>query len=111
MPAEYDLIGPWSEVKLEILRDCAGPYSKILVANGFRHHYIDGFAGPGSHVSRATGEPVPGSPLNARTQPPFREYHFIDLLTLIPLGPGNWPLMPMERQMFTYIPVTATRYF
>jgi hypothetical protein len=45
VPAEYDLIGPWSEVKLEILRDYAGPYSKILAANGFRHHYIDGFAG------------------------------------------------------------------
>lgn len=79
MPAEYDVIGPWTEVKLEILREYAAPYSRILTANGFQHHYIDGFAGPGSHVSRTTGEPVEGSPLNAlRTEPPFREYHFID---------------------------------
>jgi three-Cys-motif partner protein len=79
VPGDYDLIGPWSEVKLEILREYAAPYSKILAANNFYHLYIDGFAGPGSHVSRTTGEPVPGSPLNALcTQPPFREYHFID---------------------------------
>ncbi len=79
MPGEYDLIGPWSEVKLEILREYAAPYSTILTANNFYHLYIDGFAGPGSHISRTTGEPVPGSPLNAlRTNPPFREYHFID---------------------------------
>jgi three-Cys-motif partner protein len=55
------------------------PYSKILTANGFYHLYIDGFAGPGSHISSSTREPVPGSPLIAlRTDPPFREYHFID---------------------------------
>ena len=29
LAAEFDLIGPWSEVKLEILRGYAGPYSKI----------------------------------------------------------------------------------
>jgi len=76
---DYDLIGPWSEVKLDILREYAAPYSKILAANNFYHLYIDGFAGPGSHISRTTLEPVPGSPLNAlRTNPPFREYHFID---------------------------------
>ena len=79
MPGEYDLIGPWSEVKLDILREYAAPYSTILTANNFYHLYIDGFAGPGSHISRTTGEPVPGSPLTAlRTNPPFREYHFID---------------------------------
>lgn len=66
-------------MKLDILRDYAAPYSKIVSGNGFYHHYIDGFAGPGSHISRTTGEPVDGSPLNAlRTLPPFREYHFID---------------------------------
>jgi three-Cys-motif partner protein len=51
----------------------------ILEKNGFYHLYIDGFAGPGSHVSRTTGNPVSGSPLNAlQTAPPFSEYHFID---------------------------------
>ena len=47
MPAEPDRIGPWSEVKLDILREYAAPYSKILAAKGFHHLYIDGFAGPG----------------------------------------------------------------
>ena len=79
MPSEYDEIGPWSEVKLDILREYAAPYSKLVSEYGLYHHYIDGFAGPGSHISRTTGEPVDGSPLNAlRTVPPFREYHFID---------------------------------
>src|SRR5262249_3214813 len=36
-------------------------------------------AGPGYHLSKATGEMVEGSPVIAmNTQPPFHEYHFID---------------------------------
>jgi three-Cys-motif partner protein len=77
--AEQGIIGSWTEVKLEILGDYAAPYSKILVANNLHHLYIDAFAAGGSHISRATGEVVPGSPLIAlSTKPPFREYHFID---------------------------------
>lgn len=79
MPAEYDIIGPWSEVKLDILREYASPYSKILTANNFHHLYIDAYAAGGSHLSRTTGDVVPGSPLIAlATEPPFSEYHFID---------------------------------
>ncbi len=44
------------------------------------HLYIDAFAGAGIHISKRTGEYVPGSPLNAlNVVPPFTEYHFIDL--------------------------------
>ena len=79
LPVDRDEIGPWSEVKLDIIREYAAPYSKIVAGNGFHHLYIDGFAGPGSHLSRTTGEIVPGSPLNALAiEPPFAEYHFID---------------------------------
>lgn len=79
MPPEFDLIGPWSEVKLDILREYAAPYSKILTTHGFYHRYIDSHAGRGSHVSKATGEVVDGSPRIAlSTDPPFREYHFIE---------------------------------
>ena len=75
-----DEIGPWSEIKLDILRDYAAPYSRILKSNRFRHGYIDAFAGPGLHVKKAGGEEVLGSPLVALgIQPPFYEYHFIDL--------------------------------
>jgi len=63
----FDEIGYWSELKLEIIKDYAAAYSKILAAQRdpeLHHVYIDGFAGPGLHVSRATGGFVPGSPLN-----------------------------------------------
>ena len=44
------------------------------------HVYIDAFAGAGVHISKATGEYVPGSPINALlVKPPFREYHLIDI--------------------------------
>ena len=79
MPSNYDQIGPWTEVKLDILREYAAPYSKILVNNHFYHFYIDAFAAGGSHISRTSGEVVPGSTRIAlATEPPFREYHFID---------------------------------
>lgn len=79
---KIDEIGYWSEIKLEILRKYATAYSTVLSAQSeIREHvYIDGFAGAGTHLSRTTGEYLPGSPLNALiVQPPFKEFHFIDL--------------------------------
>ncbi len=78
---EFDEIGYWSEVKLEILRKYAAAYSRILAAQpSLQHIYVDAFSGAGKHISRSTGEFVLGSPLNAlNLDPPFREYHFIDL--------------------------------
>lgn len=41
--------------------------------------YVDGYAGPGYHRSRTTGDMVKGSPVIAMNiNPPFHEYHFID---------------------------------
>ena len=78
--AEFDEIGYWSEIKLEIVRDYASAYSRILTAKKLPHIYVDAFAGAGQHISKSTGEFVPGSPTNAlNVRPPFREYHFIDL--------------------------------
>lgn len=75
-----DQIGPWTEIKLEIVKEYAVAYSKILKANQFHHLYIDAFSGAGLHISRTTGKFVRGSPLNALlVDPPFQEYHFIDL--------------------------------
>src|SRR5512138_2099143 len=80
---EFDEIGHWSEIKLDIVRDYAAAYSKILSAQTkpkFCHVYVDGFSGAGVHVSKRSGEYVPGSPLNALlVQPPFCEYYFVDL--------------------------------
>ena len=79
----FDEIGHWSEIKLEIIKEYARAYSRILsrqTATRFEHVYIDGFAGPGVHVSRATHAMVPGSPLVAlEVQPPFKHYYFVDI--------------------------------
>jgi three-Cys-motif partner protein len=77
---QFDEIGYWSEVKLEIVREYAVAYSTILTKKKLTHVYVDAFAGGGQHISRSSGSLVPGSPSNAlEIQPPFREYHFIDL--------------------------------
>jgi len=79
---KFDEIGYWSEVKLDIVREYAQAYSKIMASQSFcrAHLYIDAFAGAGAHISRATGEMIAGSPLNAlHVAPPFSELHFIDL--------------------------------
>lgn len=80
---KYDEVGYWSEIKLDILREYASAYSQILSAqNKFHHVYIDAFAGAGTHISRTSGEEIPGSPIIALgVRPPFTEYHFIDLDT------------------------------
>ena len=81
-PLKLDEIGYWSEVKLEIVQKYAAAYSRILAAqsNIKAHIYIDAFAGAGSHISKATGDVVSGSPVNAKKiVPPFSELHFIDL--------------------------------
>lgn len=80
---QFDEIGYWSEVKLDIIKEYAAAYSTILSAQrrpSLYHIYIDAFAGAGLHMSKTSGEFVPGSPTNALlVKPPFREYHFIDL--------------------------------
>jgi three-Cys-motif partner protein len=80
---KLDEIGYWSEIKLDIIREYARAYSKILAAQqspSLYHVYVDAFAGAGIHKSKRSGELVDGSPLiAAATEPPFKHYHFIDL--------------------------------
>jgi three-Cys-motif partner protein len=81
--SQFDRIGYWSEIKLDILRAYASAYSTILAAQkspSLYHVYIDAFAGAGAHLTKSTDEFVLGSPLNAlNVRPPFREYHLIDI--------------------------------
>lgn len=81
--SKFDEIGYWSEIKLDIIKEYAVAYSKILSAQtkpSFYHIYIDTFSGAGVNISRNTGDFVLGSPLNALSvEPPFREYHLIDI--------------------------------
>lgn len=80
---QFDTIGDWSEIKLDIIKEYAAAYSTIFSSEQqakFHHVYIDAFAGAGVHISKMTREFIPGSPLNALlVTPPFREFHFIDL--------------------------------
>src|ERR1700730_12001701 len=81
--SQFDRIGYWSEIKLDILRAYASAYSTILAAQkspSLYHVYIDAFAGAGAHLTKSTAEFILGSPLNAlNIRPPFREYHLIDI--------------------------------
>jgi three-Cys-motif partner protein len=80
---QFDEVGRWSEVKLEILRKYAQAYSTILGGQrspSFEHFYVDGFSGPGLHISKADRSLVQGSPRIAlQIDPPFRRFFFIDL--------------------------------
>ncbi|MCZ6491372.1 MAG: three-Cys-motif partner protein TcmP [Acidobacteria bacterium] len=77
---QFDEIGYWTELKLDIVREYAAAYSTIVNARKFHHVYIDAFAGAGVHISKVSQEFVQGSPLNALlTDPPFREFFFIDI--------------------------------
>lgn len=62
MSLKLDTIGFWSEVKLDILREYAQAYSRILTKKGLYHVYVDAFAGPGKHISERTGRLIAGSP-------------------------------------------------
>lgn len=75
-----DEVGLWTEIKLQILRDYSAAYSTILSRQAaIRHYaYIDGFAGAGSHISKASGQEIDGSPAIALSQQ-YTHYHFIDL--------------------------------
>ncbi|MBN1845971.1 MAG: three-Cys-motif partner protein TcmP [Sedimentisphaerales bacterium] len=77
---KLDEVGLWTEIKLRILRDYSSAYSTILGKQSIIKHYayIDGFAGPGRHISKASGQEIDGSPAIALSQK-FTHYHFIDL--------------------------------
>lgn len=82
MAFRLDEIGYWSEIKLDIIREYAAAYSRIMSKQTFikDYYYVDAFAGAGIHISKRTNEFVLGSPLNAlKVEPSFTGHHFIDL--------------------------------
>jgi three-Cys-motif partner protein len=79
---KLDKIGIWSEIKLDIIKEYASAFTTIMKSEAWckGYIYIDAFAGPGVHISRRTGEFIPGSPLNVlEIDHPFTEYHYIDI--------------------------------
>ena len=77
---KLDEVGLWTEIKLQILREYAAKYAMILQQHPeIRHYaYIDGFAGAGTHLSKASGLEIEGSPVIALSQT-FSHYHFVDM--------------------------------
>jgi len=82
MNQQEDVIGPWSEGKLDLLRKYLHAYARVMQGqkwcrNGY--HYIDAFAGTGKPRARDAERYVDGSPRVALTiQYPFRSYVFIE---------------------------------
>jgi len=80
---EPEAIGLWTEIKLQIIREYAAAYTKILKEREWcrGYGYIDAFAGPGEFVAKQDRDRIiPGSPINAlNIEHKFSEYHFIDI--------------------------------
>jgi three-Cys-motif partner protein len=78
---DFDEIGVWSELKLEIIQQYGSAYTKAFNKSPrLKKYYIDGFCGAGRHVSKRDRALVEGSPARAlNISPPFDGYYFIDL--------------------------------
>jgi len=77
-----DVVGYWTEIKLQILQEYAKAYAKVLDNQKYIKHiaYIDGFAGAGAHISKETGDVIEGSPARILAiQPRFTHYHFVEM--------------------------------
>jgi three-Cys-motif partner protein len=83
IPFTPDEIGPWSEIKLEIIREYGPAYTKAFSGEKGRklkRYYIDGFSGAGLHVSKESKAVIEGSPARAlKVTPSFDGFYFIDL--------------------------------
>jgi three-Cys-motif partner protein len=80
-PLKFEEVGSWSEVKLEIIEKYGSAYTRAFKRwPTLTKYYIDGFSGPGRHVSKRTKEEIEGSPTRAlNISPPFDGFYFIDL--------------------------------
>lgn len=77
-----DIVGSWTEIKLQILQEYAKAYAQVLKKQPAIKHvaYIDGFAGAGAHISKESGDQIAGSPARALSiEPRFTHYHFVEM--------------------------------
>jgi three-Cys-motif partner protein len=79
-----DVIGAWSQTKLDMLRQYLAAYTSILRTQRWCQgcHYVDAFAGGVRHLTKdGEGfELIDGSPLLAlKNHPPFDSFTFIDM--------------------------------
>ncbi|WP_420389360.1 three-Cys-motif partner protein TcmP [Marinobacter sp.] len=86
--ARHPFGGPWTQLKLSILRDYLNFFTKALKGKGFTLHYADAFAGTGHQSLKATKGQDPMFPIEdldgsaqiaLNIEPPFHKYHLNDL--------------------------------
>lgn len=86
----HEFGGEWSEKKLQILEDYLGFYTQALKNQHFKLHYVDAFAGSGTHAPKANEKlegfweedqkEYSGSVRRAlEVTPPFETYHFNEI--------------------------------
>ena len=85
---EHEFGGQWTRTKIEILGEYLSIYSNAMKNQPFRLHYVDAFAGTGTHRQKSLDtqaaliplEDMEGSVKTAlNVYPGFDEYHFNDL--------------------------------
>lgn len=79
---QFDEVGEWSILKLDIIEQYGSAYTKAFNARGshLKKYYIDGFSGAGVHVAKRTRQQIEGSPSRAlKITPQFDGFYFIDL--------------------------------
>ena len=63
---EFDEIGVWSEIKLEIVEKYGSAYTTAFANSpNLTKFYIDAFSGAGVHISKRDGSQIEGSPSRA----------------------------------------------
>jgi three-Cys-motif partner protein len=78
---QEDVIGPWSEDKLQLLKKYLEAYTKIMKGQEWctGYHYIDAFAGTGKPRAKDEERYIDGSPRVALSiRWPFHSYTFIE---------------------------------
>ena len=81
--SQEDVVGPWSEDKLNLLRDYLRAYTKIMHKQDWcrGYHYVDAFAGTGKPRARDEERYIDGSPrvaLSIAEPYQFHSYTFIE---------------------------------
>ena len=81
LPLQFDKVGNWSELKLEIVEKYGSAYTAAFANQpDLKKFYVDAFSGAGVHVSKRSGVEIDGSPARAlKTTPPFDGFFFIDM--------------------------------
>ncbi len=77
---EFDEIGVWSELKLEIVEKYGSAYTSAFKKPASKSTTLMASVDQALTSRKQTGEIVEGSPARAlKVSPPFDGYHFIDL--------------------------------